>query len=183
MKKILALLLCLGLAGCAVTQRMTLEYTPVYPKNAPNNITISVKPFEDARTKKDVVGLSYGPIGNVASKAVANNSVVEWIGDALKVELQNAGYNINLDGNASNIIEGDVFDVISETTSVYYGYIKLRIILKQDNKEIFRETYFLSRKGKFNWGTTTKGHNDTLNATLQEIIQLIIRDINKKLLK
>ena len=181
MKKLLIILLFLGLAGCATTQRMVLKYTPVIQKQQAKNITICIKPFQDKRAVTDV-GRSYGMIGNVSSKAVAENSVVDWAADALKSELQNAGYNIACDETVKNIIEGDVIEVLCETVFIYHGKITLQIFLKQNNKEIFKEIYSLKKKGGANLGTTTKGYNDTLNITLQEIIKLMIDDINKKLL-
>lgn len=181
--KILFLMIALFISGCAFGDRRTfLTYAPVLTSQPKNNITLKILPFEDKRTIKDTVGYSRNGYGMRCAKVIPENSVTEWIANALKSELTNAGYSISEEAT-TNMIEGEVFDVFCDTYMTYDGRINIKVVLKRDGKVAFDRGYSSHKSGGVNWAATAKTFAKTLEMNLQETIRQVVFDINKELLK
>lgn len=176
-----ALVLCLS--GCAFgTRKPMLTYTTTLPAVSKNNIAVKVLPFKDERTwSKDKIGDVKNAYGMRCADIIPQNNVSEWITDALKKELSNAGYSVSDDSTVSNTIEGAVLEVYTDAYWNYGGRVRLSIALKRGGKMLFHKQYSAEKNCGMQWAATAASFAKTLELTLQDAMQQIIPDINKSL--
>lgn len=180
----LVIISLLFISGCAWGNRqILLSYSPVSSPQPQNNISLRIVPFGDKRTIKDTVGYSRNAYGMRCAKIIPQNSVSEWVTNALKAELTNMGYSISEQEVTSNVIEGDVFDVFCDTYFTYDGSIGIKVVLKRDGKIALEKQYSAKKSGGVNWAATGKTFAKTLEMTLQDALRQAVFDINKELLK
>lgn len=174
----------LFLIGCAWGDRkVVLNYSSVMPSQPKNNITIRVDTFEDKRTITDTVGYSRNAYGMRCAKVLPQNSVTDWVKNALKTELINAGYSVTDEDSVANIIKGVVFDVFCDTYFTYDGSIGIKAVLIREGEELFDKNYTAKKSGGVNWAATSTSFAKTLELTLQDVIRQVIFDVNKALLE
>ena len=113
------------------------------------------------------------------------NSVTEWVTDALKAELVNLGYTISDQENITNVIDGTVFDVFCDTymSLTYNGRIGIKVILKKNGIVALERNYSVNKTCDMLWSITSAQLAKTLEMTLQETLKQAVSDINKELLK
>ncbi len=178
----MAILSIFFLSGCAFgTRRPLLIYTPVSVHQPKNNIEVKVNSFEDKRTITDTVGYSRNGYGMRCAKVVPENSVTDWVTNALKAELTNAGYAVSDNENTANVIEGKAFDIFCDTFVTYEGRISLKLILKKNGTVVLEKDYSATKSGGLNWAATPASFAKTLEMTLQEVLKQALPDINKEL--
>lgn len=186
MKKILLLMVpVLLLSGCALgTRRPMLNYSIIFPSAAKNNIVVKVSDFNDERTwSKAKIGDVKGGFGNRCGEIIPQNSVTVWIKEALKKELNNAGYTISDDASVNNIIGGDVLEVYTDAYWNYGGRVRLKIVLKKDGEEVLAKEYSAEKNCGMQWAATAASFGKTMELTLQDVMKQVLPDINKALLK
>jgi len=177
--------LVLFLSGCAFgTRRPILEYTTILPTAPKNNVAIKVHLFVDERSwSKEKVGDVKNGYGMRCADIIPQNSVTEWVTDALKQELVNAGYNVSDDVSSINEINGDVLEVYTDAYWNYGGRVKLKIKLLKEQKEVLVKEYSAQKNCGMQWAATAASFGKTLKVTLQDAMKKIIPDINKILLE
>ena len=171
-------------SGCAWGDRVIrLSYLPVSSPQPKNNIVVKVNNFEDKRTITDTVGYSRNAYGMRCAKVIPENSVSEWVTNALKAELINLGYTISDEKTATNVINGVVFDVFCDTYFTYDGRIGIKVVLEKNGKITLVRNYSVNKTGGINWAATSTSFAKTLEMALQDTLRQVVNDINDQLLK
>lgn len=186
MKRIsLLLALIFAVSGCAFgTRRPVLEYSVVLPPAEKSNIAIKVSGFKDERLwSKEKIGDVRNGFGMRCADIIPQNNVADWVTDALKNELNNAGYILSEDGIASNIIDGTVLEVYADAYFNYGGRIRLNIVLRKGDKDLLNKEYSSQKNCGMQWAATAASFGKTMELTLQDVMRQIIPDVNKALLE
>jgi uncharacterized lipoprotein YajG len=181
---VLLSVLAIVLSGCAFgTRRPMLTYSVILPAASKNNIAIKVEPFKDERTwSKEKLGDVRNGYGMRCADIIPQNSVTEWLTDAFKKELANAGYTVSEDQNTDINLEGIALEVYVNAYMNYGGRIKLKVTLKKNDKEILSKEYSEEKNCGMAWASTAASFGKTIELTLQDLMKKIIPDINKVLL-
>src|SRR3989339_594350 len=168
------------ISGCAALQdsRIRLSYSSISSIQPKNNIIVKVNAFVDKRTISD----SVGDANKRWIKVIPENSVTEWVTDALKAELVNLGYTISDQENITNVIDGTVFDVFCDTymSLTYNGRIGIKVILKKNGIVALERNYSVNKTCDMLWSITSAQLAKTLEMTLQETLKQAVSDINKE---
>jgi len=183
-KAFFVVLALIFVSGCAWGDRMIrLSYSPVSSIQPKNNIVVKVNNFEDKRTITDTVGYSRNAYGMRCAKVIPENSVSEWVTNALKAELVNLGYTISDQETTTNVINGVVFDVFCDTYFTYDGRVGIKVILEKNGKIALERNYSANKTGGVNWAATSTSFAKTLEMALQDTLRQVVVDINDQLLK
>jgi len=184
MKKILFVAVAVFLlSGCALgPRRPMLGYSIVLQPAVKNNIVIAVSEFKDERTwSKEKIGDVKNGYGMRMGDIIPQNSVTAWVTDALKKELDNAGYIISNEVTTSNSIEGVVLEVYTDSYMNYGGRVKVKVTLRKGEEVLFNNEYSAQKNAGMAWGYTAASYGKTMEWTLQEVMKKIIPDINQAL--
>jgi uncharacterized lipoprotein YajG len=187
MKKGMALILIsflILLSGCAFgTRKPLLTYSTILSAAPKNDIVVKVHPFKDERTwSKEKIGDVKNGYGMRCADIIPQNDVAEWITDAFKKELTNAGYTVTDDVNTTATIEGVVLEVYVDAWMNYGGRVKLNMVLKKGEKSILDKEYYATKNCGLNWAATAETYGKTIQLTLQDLLSKVIPDINNALL-
>lgn len=182
--KFLFLMIIFLVSGCCWgNRRPLLTYSPVLAPQPKNNIALKITTFEDKRTIKDIVGsLRDVTSGIRCGKVIPQNSVTEWITDALKAELTNAGYTISNQESTLDVISGEVFSVFCDAAFTYDGSIGIKVMLKRNDKVVLEKQYSAKKSRVGNYAMTGRAFAKTLEMTLQDTLKQVVNDLNKELL-
>jgi len=178
---VLCCLFCLCFTGCA-TVKDTLGYVPVIEQQKKNDIALCVSTFEDARADKKYIGEVRDLFGIPVGEITTEDNVPNWIRNALKMELTNAGYSILDASSADNyLIEGKIIKAFTKVRFEHRGYMTLEISLKKGDELLFQKTYDTARNdglGAYEYASCT----EVLKYNLQEVCRNFIKDANQHLL-
>ena len=178
------LVLILIVSGCISGPiRPVLEYSLGSLSLGKNNIVIKVDKITDERTwSKERIGEVNNIYGMTLTDIIPQGSITDWVTDALKQELINAGYTLSNEASVVNVIGGSVLEVYTEARYNLGCIIRLDILLKKDGKDVFRKEYTAKIKRDPSWAAKPGSFNKILEITLQEVMKQAIPDINKILL-
>ena len=177
----LAILIGLTLSSCAFgTRRPVLSYTAITPSSPSNGIPIYVAPFSDERFDKDLIGYMRNGYGMRTAKVITETNLSDWVTDALKAELANAGYTVvDKDPDAAQV-SGEILQVFCDAFWMYEGKVELDVSLRQGDAEILREKY-RGTSQDVNIAGTSKSYALTLEKSLQNLLRDVVRDVNSRL--
>ncbi len=172
------------LSGCAFATRKTfLEYNAITPVRNPNNVTIEVVPFEDDRPNKDTIGNVKNIFGVKTANILSEVNISQWITDALKSELENAGYKI-VEKGTRNKIQGIVMKVYCNTLVDYEGEVIIKVSLKHGNNILLDKVYSgKSKKLSAVVVLTLKAYRNILEKSLQQAMIQVVSDVDEILRK
>jgi hypothetical protein len=145
----------LAVNGCAFgTRQAALEYPPkklseTYAReqgssssstNAPRIVLV---PFTDERADKVNIGEVRNGWGMHTADVVSKNDVVQWINDAIKLELERAGYAVSVGQGGSPskddaVLSGQILTVFCKALFSYEGEVSLFVTLERNGKEMKR---------------------------------------------
>jgi hypothetical protein len=185
MKNILFLLAgtILCLTGCTSKTRLA-AYNPVIEEHEKNNISLKIKGFEDVRPEGRQIGANRNLYWMPLIKIVTDDSIPDWVTNAFKVELTNAGYSI-VDSDFENnySLEGKIIKLFANTHFLYHGRMAVEISLKKGDETLFQKLYKTNEDGGINWIASDYMCAETLKYNLQEICRRSIADINQHILE
>lgn len=177
--KFLIVSLMISLSGCAFgTRRPILSYTAVTPIRTPNNIAIKVVVFEDSRVNKKTIGEVKNAYGMKTADVITDTNIAEWITNALKSELRNAGYTVI--EAAENKIQGEILKVYCKALLSYEGEVMIKVSLRKGNKKLLDKMYS-GEASKLNLACTAKGYGVTLEESLQQAMVKVVSDVDMAL--
>ncbi|MBS0615692.1 MAG: hypothetical protein JSR58_03975 [Verrucomicrobia bacterium] len=182
MKYLIFLLGCLiSLTGCS--SKTSLGYTSVIEKQQPNHISLKLQEFEDQRTDGQNIGSIRNGYGMTIIRIFTDDSIPDWVANALKTELTNAGYTIVSGDTPSDYsIEGKIKKLYATTYLIYHGRMSVEITLKKGQDVIFQKLYETDKDNGVNWMGQTASCAETLKINLQEICRRFDEDIKQALL-
>jgi len=170
-----------ALTGC--TTKLSLAYEPILEKSETNNTQVSVNAFEDVRENVHFVGVNRNVYYMPIVKIITEDNVSEWVTNALKLEMSNAGYSIVNDPFIPAYeVKGVLLEAFTSTYFIYHGKMQITISVQKDSKEVFAKTYLTKESGGINWFARNKSCAKTLELNLQEICKQFINDFNATVL-
>jgi len=181
-------LLVMLVNGCAFgTRHAVLVYPPdqnAAITNAPPPATagkVALGTFSDARSDKLVIGFVRNGYGSKTAEVHLDSDVVPFITDAVRYELQQAGWDIVDLSTATNssipVISGEVLVLHCDAFMTYEGNASLSISVTRSGHEIFKKTYGGEAGGGLNWGMTGKSYGKTVSKAVQDALLGFIRDL------
>lgn len=179
-KSIFIFIFILLLAGCV--SRIDLAYEPVMEKQESNHTILHVQSLGVQNFEGKPKGTTVGTI--------ENDVFSDWIINALKSELANAGYSIT---ENKELIEPEAIVESIETHPLIYnicpgqfrgkdGWMSIEMSVKQGDKEIFTKVYQSRRGMKANLFVLKSSIEKTLRRSLQDICRQFVEDLNAELL-
>jgi len=193
------LILCVlfsSLCSCAFGNRhVTLDYPPdkssesAGPKTAEaapmpiNGKSISLFQFVDQRSNKNVIGEVRNGWGMRTADVVAENDIANWLTNAVKTELEKAGYKVTLENqinpNVSNIaLSGEIIHIYCMAMMTYEGEVSFFAQLQKDGKELLRKRYTGKGSAGLNWTAASSSYGSSLTLALSYAIKDLVADVN-----
>lgn len=174
---LLTIITFLCLTGCKT--QVPLNYEPIHQKCAPNNISVTIPSFKDSRKNPKVVGSKRNAYGMPIIKIITEDNVSDWVTNALKTEMSNAGYMMT-DTYLNSIYEvtGTILKVYATTYFIYHGRMSILVTIQKEGKQVFEKLYNTKISGGINWFATNKSCANTLKINLQEVCTQFIKDFN-----
>jgi hypothetical protein len=175
------------LTSCTGTVRESLAYHPVITQQKKNNISLKVEDFEDTRTQGQHIGTIKNLYGVPLYRITTEHNISNWVTDAIRLELANAGYSI-VDSTDGYQVEGEINKVYTKGRFGINSYMVLSISLNKNGTTIFQKVYETKRDssiecsdGNRNW-VEYATHSEILKKNLQDVCTRFIADVNEHLL-
>ena len=171
------------LMGCT-SKTALATYTPVIEEQEKNNISLKIKEFVDLRPEGQQIGANRNLYWMPLIKIVTDDSIPDWVTNAFKMELTNAGYSI-VDSDFENnyLLEGKIIKLFANTHFLYHGRMAVEISLKKGDAILFQKLYKTKEDGGINWMTRDSMCAKTLKYNLQEVCRRAIADVNQHLIE
>lgn len=192
----LLLVLSVTLGGCAFgTREATLRYPPesessaipaAQAASAPalKKTKILLVTFNDQREDKKIIGAVRNAYGAHTADVVALNSVQEWVTEAVRHELNNAGYAVttqSAEPQSLATLSGDIIEVFCEAYLTYKGQVALNIKVNKNGKDVLNKLYSGNGSAGTNWAATADAYAQSLSLALADALEHIIVDLNAAL--
>ncbi|HTY87153.1 MAG TPA: hypothetical protein VMB80_06785 [Candidatus Acidoferrum sp.] len=174
--------------GCAFGTRHAVLVYPPEPSaaatNAPPPATagkVALGTFADSRSDKLVLGFVRNGYGSKTAEVQCDTNVVPFITDAVRYELQQAGWEIVDLSTATNssvpVISGEMLVLHCDAFMSYEGNASLSFSVTRDGREIFKKTYGGEAGGGLNWAMTGKSYGKTVSKAVQDALLSFVRDL------
>jgi len=183
-------------SGCAFgTRQPTLVYPPQATSGepgvahaasapAPKQVKIVLKQFTDQRSDKKVVGTVRNAFGMKTAEVVPTNDVADWVTDALRSELQGAGYTVVDDAAAdtdSAVVSGEILNVYCDMYFSYTGQVSLIAQAKRGEKELLNKHYTGEGSAGLAWAMTAESYAQSLSLALQSALNKFVPELEQRL--
>ena len=175
------------LGGCAFDDReVDLTYEPVVSSaSLPGGATVdvTVADFVDARANKATIGKVLNGYGTHTADVVTTDSVPLWMTDALRVELERAGYAVvpaTEAGPDALAVTGEVIRVSSDAYVHFKAQIIFRAVVMRGAELLIDRTYTERTTGDLNFINSGQGYNEALQQTLAIAITKFIADLTQE---
>lgn len=191
-------LICITLlGGCAFgTRQPTLIYPPApesgatpvanaAAKSAPKNVQIILNPFVDERSDKKGVGTVRNGFGMRTADVIPTNSVPDWVTQALKTELQNHGYTVDVASAAesskaaSAVVSGEILKVFCDMYFSYTGEVSLLVKVSRDGKDVLNKNYSGEGSAGIAWTAAADSYAQSLSLALAAALKPFLADLDK----
>jgi len=175
--------------GCAFgTRHATLVYPPASRFAASTNATpraklgqVSLGTFSDERAEKVVIGYVRNGYGMKTAEVHLDSSVVPFINDATRYELNRAGWEIVDQQIVTNssipVISGEVLVLRCDAYLSYEGEATLIIHATRNGHEVFKKAYSGNGGGHMNWASTGAGYGEAVSEAVQEALLGFVADM------
>ena len=179
----LALTSLLLLGACAFDNReVELTYAPAAHGGLPAGASydVTVADFTDTRTNPAHVGKVLNGFGTHTADVLATNSVALWVTDALRLELERAGFTVVPAGDASPDvlnISGDIVQVSSEAYFKYEANVVFQATVVRAGETLLDDNYANSSVGDMSAFASGEGYKEALQEALARTITMFIADL------
>ena len=178
MRKYPLLFILLACIFSSCTQKINLAYEPVIERCEEKKGNLFLGSFEDGRQKLDV-GSKRNVYGIPIVTLVTEDDVALWVTNALKLEMENAGYTITDQiQNEAYQFEGKVIRVYTTTYFIYHGRMTVEISVKREGSEVFRKIYTTKVSNGISFIASSASCSKTLALNLQQVCKQFISDFN-----
>src|SRR4030042_899356 len=150
--------------------------------NRVSEIPIALVPLPDTWSSQQKIGDVRNSYGMSLQDVVADNSVANWVTQALKMEMEKLGYQVTL-ANPDNppssglVISGEVLTVYCSSMYAYDADVAFRIKMMKDGQNISSQRYSGKGGGAFLLATPG-GYAHALARALNKAIQEFLRDLD-----
>ena len=172
------------LVGCAFGDRhVDLSYPAITVERAEslgNGRTVILGPFEDTR-EESIVGEVRNGFGMHTADVVAETPIEEWVREAIRYELESAGYRVldGAEGVDAPTLHGQIVTVYCTAMFSYEGDVSLFATLANGPTEIFSERFSGKGSAGTNWAATGSSYADSLSAALQDALGQLMRELER----
>lgn len=185
------------MTSCAFGARqVTLTYPPAPPPDlgpsaAAGSIAsrkarqpIALVPFADRRSDKRVIGEVRGTAWGVrTADVVADNDVATWVSQALRLELERAGYLVTVvdrdtPTGETPVLSGEIRSVYCTALLSYEAKVSFSASVTTDGKEIFRKRYRGEGSAGSNFAAAGSSYGHSLSLALAEAAGRLVSDLN-----
>jgi Uncharacterized lipoprotein/Lipopolysaccharide-assembly len=171
------------LTGCAVfNAKPNLRYSTIIPRSDSMGDNIYVSDFKDSRADKDkgIIGEISNGYGIKCGEIEEPSNITAWVTSALKSELKNAGYEV-ADSKKNIVLNGEILSLSASNFYSYQATIYLKVNVVKNGAVMIDKTY----KGDSNkldilQFSYSRGIEEALTTSLQQVIKQVIEDIDKK---
>jgi len=176
----LALTSLVFLGACAFEDReVELSYVPAAGGALPagQSYDVTLADFTDTRPNPAFVGKVLNGYGMHTADVLATNSVAVWVTEAVRLELERAGFTVVPVGEASPDafhLSGDVVQVSSDAYFKYKAAIVLQAKLVRRDEILVLENFSNRADGDVNAFATGAGYEEVLQEALARTISEII---------
>lgn len=144
---------------------------------------ISLIKFEDTRAEKKVLGTARRGI-ELQILVVKEQEVSKWVTNAIKLHLEEAGYQVTELTEKSGretgwILSGAIEKLSCSGLLSYEAEIVFRAQLEKEGKEIFNKQYLARGKTGSNLEEAGLGHSGALSWALYKAIDQLMADLDK----
>lgn len=183
MKRLLISCCLLSLCSCAFGNRhVTLNFQDTETPSASNDKIIVLAPFTDQRADRKIVGEVRNGYGMHTADVIADNSVEDWITNAVKTRLEKNGYKVILsttNTTPSNFeMGGVVTEVFCTAYFSYSGKVTFLVQLQRNNRVLLQKSYAGKGGAGVNWVAASSSYGATLEAALSDALKELSADIN-----
>jgi hypothetical protein len=179
----LALTSLLFLGACAFGDRQVeLVYVPTAGGALPVGKTyeVTVTDFTDSRTNTAYVGKVLNGYGMHTADVLATNSVALWITDAIRLELERAGFTVvpvdEASPDAFNI-SGEVANVSGDAYFHYKANVAFNATVMRAGEPVLDGRYANRSTGDMNMFASGAGYNEALQESLARVITQFIGEL------
>jgi hypothetical protein len=181
--------------GCAFGNRhATLMYppavaprvakaAPVVSANETALPTVVVVPLLDQRPNKTAIGAVHNGFGMHTADVLANNSVPEWVTNAIASELRAVGFNVVVaqanDAKEAPLVTGEVLTVYCPSWTKYEADVSFAVRVVADGKALLSKTYQGKNDSTTNWGASSKSYAQALAVALQSAAQSFAAELRR----
>ena len=179
----LALTSLLFLGACAFGDRkVELTYVPEAGGGLPAGKTyeVTVTDFIDSRTNPAYVGKVMNGYGMHTADVLATNSVALWMTDAIRVELERAGFTVVPVGEASPDafnISGEVAQVSGDAYFHYKANVAFNATVMRADEIVIDGRYSDRSTGDMNMFASGEGYKEVLQQSLARAITEFIGEL------
>ena len=176
----LALASLVLLGACAFQDReVALTYVPAAGGALPAGRTyeVTLAEFTDTRANPAFVGKVLNGYGMHTADVLATNSVALWVTDALRLELERAGFTVvPADAAPPDVfaISGEVVQVSSDAYFKYKANIVLQTKVVREDEILILENFHNRADGDVNAFASGAGYEEVLQEALARTISEII---------
>ncbi len=186
-----ALLLALAVGCSQADKTVTLAYPP---EQAEFSVAVTVDRFEEETTESRIIyiqgfddqrasgaiGEIKNPLGGKNAHVWADNSVTEWIQNAIESELSNAGFLVlrfdpEITAPDMMILSGEILRVSASGPAPYEANVALRIKLEKGDRELLVSEY-TGKNSLPNFRVLSAHFSKVLGKALNEAAVNIARD-------
>lgn len=152
------------------------------PATAP---VIAIVRFQDMRADREVLGYMRNTFGMRTANVVAATNVSAWVTDALKWELEQAGYRVTVLNNsraaqpagAVATVSGEIVRLNADDYFFNEGEVILRTKVAKNGKRVLDHQYTGNAGGRFKYEATGGDFAGTLSQALHNGLQDMVADI------
>jgi hypothetical protein len=191
-----ALTLAASSSGCAFGARhVLLTYPPrssvsesgvahAESTKASVHLPIILVRFNDLRQDRAAIGTVRNALGMRTAAVLADNDVADWVTDAVKLELEGAGYQVTQTEATgalvgARVLSGDVLTVFGDAYFTYRGNVSFMARVTSGGNEIFAKHYSVQRGSGLSFSASGGGYANALSAALAEAIGELLADIGR----
>jgi hypothetical protein len=183
-------------SGCAFTdRRVNLVYPPANAAGAQSasvsapgkdQRSVVLLAFIDQRQQKDRVGEVRNGFGMHTADVLAANNVAEWVTNAVKLELEKAGFAVTIrnarsDAPEDAVLSGEVIKVHCGAYFKYGGEVELAVRLEHRGRTLIQKNYLGKGSAGTNWTGTSKSYGVALSEALQNAIQNLVAELQREI--
>ena len=185
--------------GCAFgTRHVTLVYPPeqkevtkalgpkaaeASPAPAVTSESIILLQFADERSEKRLIGEVRNAYGMRTADVVTEGNVAEWVTEAMKMELEKAGYNVTKVESLSSpttgpVVAGEILTVHCTALWSYEGEVSFYARVHENGKEIFKRRYTGKGSVGLNMAATARSYGSSLSLALASAVRSFLADLS-----
>jgi Short C-terminal domain len=120
--------------------------------------------------------------GMHTADVIADNSVAEWLTNAVTMELEKAGYKVIISdkNNSSSNFEmgGSIVEVHCTAMLTYEGRVTFFVQLQRNGKILLQKSYTGNGNTGVNWVAASASYDSSIEAALSDAIKNLIPDVN-----